>query len=175
MPSQLTLWLIGLGVEHRFSRPNTPTDQAQIERTHRTLDGFVGCQTAGSIWSSCSSGWMSSASSTMAGFHHGPVTVLGVHLCWRIPNSCSRADPIVLECERQMFDLQPGLRVFGDLSFGAQGVQHGPDPVRAAARDWSKLCRPDRDRAMWMHRRTKWVVQQQDGGAGKRLPISGWT
>ena len=41
-PSQLSLWLVGLGVQHRFIRPNTPTDQAQIERTHRTLDGFVG-------------------------------------------------------------------------------------------------------------------------------------
>jgi transposase-like protein len=42
LPSRLTLWLVGLGVTHRFIRPHTPTDQAQIERTHRTLDGFVG-------------------------------------------------------------------------------------------------------------------------------------
>jgi transposase-like protein len=42
LPSHLTLWLVGLGVLHRFIRPNTPTDQAQVERTHRTLDGFVG-------------------------------------------------------------------------------------------------------------------------------------
>lgn len=41
-PSRLTLWLAGLGVRHDFSRPNTPTDQAHRERTHRTLDGFVG-------------------------------------------------------------------------------------------------------------------------------------
>ena len=41
MPSQLTLWLIGLGVVHRFSRAGQPTDQAQIERTHRTLDNFA--------------------------------------------------------------------------------------------------------------------------------------
>src|SRR5438874_444012 len=34
-PSLLTLWLRGLGVIHQFIRPNTPTDQAQIERTHR--------------------------------------------------------------------------------------------------------------------------------------------
>ena len=42
LPSLLTLWLVGLGVQHQFIRPKTPTDQAQIERTHRTLDGFVG-------------------------------------------------------------------------------------------------------------------------------------
>lgn len=41
-PSLLTLWLAGLSVRHHFIRPNTPTDQAQVERTHRTLDGFVG-------------------------------------------------------------------------------------------------------------------------------------
>jgi transposase InsO family protein len=41
MPSQLTLWLAGLGVIHRFIRPGQPTDQAQIERTHRTLDNFA--------------------------------------------------------------------------------------------------------------------------------------
>ena len=42
LPSQLTLWLRGLGVAHPFSRPATPTDQAQIERTHRTLDNLTG-------------------------------------------------------------------------------------------------------------------------------------
>jgi hypothetical protein len=42
LPSQLTLWLCGLGVAHPFSRPATPTDQAQIERTHRTLDNLTG-------------------------------------------------------------------------------------------------------------------------------------
>ena len=31
-----------LGRRASFIRPNTPTDQAQVERTHRTLDGFVG-------------------------------------------------------------------------------------------------------------------------------------
>lgn len=41
-PSRLTLWLRGLGVAHRFIRPHRPTDQAQIERTHRTLDTFTG-------------------------------------------------------------------------------------------------------------------------------------
>src|SRR6266487_2671734 len=41
-PSRLTLWLVGLGVVDRFIRPATPADQAQIERTHRTLDNFVG-------------------------------------------------------------------------------------------------------------------------------------
>lgn len=40
-PSALTLWLIGLGIAHRFIRPGQPRDQPEIERTHRTLDGFA--------------------------------------------------------------------------------------------------------------------------------------
>ena len=40
-PSPLTLWLVGLGVAHRFIRPAHPTDQPQIERNHRTLDDLA--------------------------------------------------------------------------------------------------------------------------------------
>lgn len=36
-PSVFTLWLVGLGIHHAFSRPNQPTDQPQVERGHRTL------------------------------------------------------------------------------------------------------------------------------------------
>lgn len=44
-PSLLTLWLAGLGIEHRFSRPNKPTDQAQVERQHHTLDAWTDAAT----------------------------------------------------------------------------------------------------------------------------------
>lgn len=40
-PGRLTLWLVGLGIAHRFIRPGCPTDQPQIERNHRTLNGFA--------------------------------------------------------------------------------------------------------------------------------------
>jgi transposase InsO family protein len=40
-PGKLTLWLVGLGITHRFIRPGCPTDQPQIERNHRTLDGLA--------------------------------------------------------------------------------------------------------------------------------------
>lgn len=40
-PGQLTLWLAGLGVLHRFIRPGCPTDQPQIERNHQTLDNWT--------------------------------------------------------------------------------------------------------------------------------------
>lgn len=40
-PGKLTLWLVGLGVRHRFIRPGQPTDQPHVERNHRTLDGLA--------------------------------------------------------------------------------------------------------------------------------------
>lgn len=40
-PSRLSLWLIGLGIRHLFIRPGQPTDQAQVERAHRSMDGFA--------------------------------------------------------------------------------------------------------------------------------------
>lgn len=36
-PTRFTLWLAGLGIEHHFTRPAQATDQAQVEREHRTL------------------------------------------------------------------------------------------------------------------------------------------
>jgi hypothetical protein len=40
-PSWLSLYLAGLGIKHTFIRSHQPTDQPQIERNHRTLDGFT--------------------------------------------------------------------------------------------------------------------------------------
>ena len=40
-PSLFTLWLAGLAVRHVLSRPHRPTDQAQVERHHRTQGDFV--------------------------------------------------------------------------------------------------------------------------------------
>lgn len=40
-PTPFTLWLVGLGITHILSRPYRPTDQAQIERIHRTQGDFV--------------------------------------------------------------------------------------------------------------------------------------
>jgi hypothetical protein len=40
-PGSLTLWLVGLGVQHRFIRPRCPTDQPHIERNHLTMDNLA--------------------------------------------------------------------------------------------------------------------------------------
>lgn len=36
-PTRFTLWLAGLGIKHHFGRPRQATDQAHVEREHRTL------------------------------------------------------------------------------------------------------------------------------------------
>jgi transposase InsO family protein len=36
-PSRFQLWLIGLGVRHRRIRPGVATDDAEVERAHRTI------------------------------------------------------------------------------------------------------------------------------------------
>lgn len=36
-PASFTLWLMGLGIRHLRSRPGVPTDDAEVERAHRTL------------------------------------------------------------------------------------------------------------------------------------------
>jgi hypothetical protein len=41
LPGLFMLWLVGYAIRHHLIRPHRPTDQAQIERNHRTLDGWV--------------------------------------------------------------------------------------------------------------------------------------
>jgi len=40
-PTLFSLWLRGLGIEHHFSRPARPTDQAQVERGHHTWNSWM--------------------------------------------------------------------------------------------------------------------------------------
>jgi transposase InsO family protein len=40
-PTRFTLWLVGLGMTHILSREGRPTDQAQVERNHRTMGDMV--------------------------------------------------------------------------------------------------------------------------------------
>lgn len=49
-PSRFTLWLTGLGIRHHTIRPGKPTDNAEVERNHRTLNEYtVQGQAAGSL------------------------------------------------------------------------------------------------------------------------------
>lgn len=40
-PSLFTLWLTGMGIEHRIIRSGKPTDNAEVERAHRTLYDYA--------------------------------------------------------------------------------------------------------------------------------------
>lgn len=40
-PSLFTLWLVGLGIAHKVIRPGQPTDNAEVERCHRTLNDYA--------------------------------------------------------------------------------------------------------------------------------------
>jgi transposase InsO family protein len=40
-PTLFTLWLVGLGITHHFTRPAQPTDQAQVERGHQTWNDWL--------------------------------------------------------------------------------------------------------------------------------------
>lgn len=40
-PTDLTLWLEGLGIHHLVIRPGRPTDNAEVERMHRTVNDFA--------------------------------------------------------------------------------------------------------------------------------------
>lgn len=40
-PSTFTLWLKGLGIEHLVTRSGKPTDNAEVERCHRTVNDYA--------------------------------------------------------------------------------------------------------------------------------------
>ena len=40
-PTDFTLWLKGLGIEHKVIRPAQPTDNAEVERCHRTINEYA--------------------------------------------------------------------------------------------------------------------------------------
>lgn len=40
-PSKFTLWLRGLGIDHLVIRPGKPTDNAEVERCHRTVNDYA--------------------------------------------------------------------------------------------------------------------------------------
>lgn len=40
-PTIFTLWLKGLGIEHLITRPGRPTDNAEVERCHRTITDYA--------------------------------------------------------------------------------------------------------------------------------------
>ena len=172
-PSLLSLWLVGLGVQHRFIRPNTPTDQAQIERTHRTLDGFVGLpnprlnleqlQHRLDLEREQHNRWFPSRASDCAG--RPPLLA---H-----PELLQPRRPYRLECERQMFDLQRVYEYLATFRLERKVSSTGQIQLRGRAHAIGRSYAGQIVIVQCDAQTHEWVVQQQDGGAVKRLPISG--
>jgi hypothetical protein len=172
-PSQLTLWLVGLGVEHRFIRPNTPTDQAQVERTHRTLDGFVGLPDPrldlGQLQQRLDSEreqhnrWFPSRASDCAG--RPPLLA---H-----PELQHPRRPYRLECERQLFDLQRVYDYVATIPLERKVSSTGQIQLRGRACGVGRAYAGQTVIVQCDSSSHEWVVKQPDGVAVKRLPIGG--
>jgi len=173
MPSQLTLWLIGLGVEHRFIRPNTPTDQAQIERTHRTLDGFVGLpdrrldleqlQQRLDIEREQHNRFFPSRASDCAG--RPPVMA---H-----PELLRPRRPYRLECERQLFDEQRVYDYLATIDLERKVSSTGQIQLRGRSRAVGRAYAGQSVIVQCDSQTHDWVVNLADGSYVKRLPIDG--
>jgi putative transposase len=172
-PSQLTLWLVGLGVQHRFIRPNTPTDQAQVERTHRTLDGFVGLpdphldvgqlQQRLDIEREQHNRWFPSRASDCAG---RPPLVAHPELLR--PRRAYR-----LEWEQHLFDLQRVYDYLMTIPLERKVSSTGQIQLRGRSCSVGRAYAGQTVLVQCDAQTHEWVVQQQDGVAVKRLPISG--
>jgi transposase-like protein len=173
MPSQLTLWLIGLGVEHRFIRPNTPTDQAQIERTHRTLDGFVGLpdrrldleqlQQRLDIEREQHNRFFPSRASDCAG--RPPVMA---H-----PELLRPRRPYRLEWERQLFDEQRVYDYLATIDLERKVSSTGQIQLRGRSRAVGRAYAGQSVIVQCDSKTHEWVVHLADGTYLKRLPIDG--
>jgi transposase-like protein len=173
MPSQLTLWLIGLGVEHRFIRPNTPTDQAQIERTHRTLDGFGGLpdrrldleqlQQRLDIEREQHNRFFPSRASDCAG--RPPLLA---H-----PELLRSRRPYRLECERQLFDEQRVYDYLASIPLERKVSSTGQIQLRGRSCAVGRALAGQMVLVQCDAKTHEWVVHQADGVELKRLPIYG--
>jgi transposase-like protein len=172
-PSQLTLWLVGLGVEHRFIRPNTPTDQAQIERTHRTLDGFVGLpdsrldlgqlQQRLDIEREQHNHWFPSRASDCAG--RPPLLA---H-----PELKQPRRPYRLEWERQLFDLQRVYDYLATIELERKVSSTGQIQLRGRSRPVGRAYARQTVIVQCDAESHEWVVYQSTGVEVKRLAICG--
>jgi len=172
-PSHLTLWLVGLGVEHRFIRPNTPTDQAQIERTHRTLDGFVGLpdrrldleqlQQRLDIEREQHNRWFPSRASDCAG--RPPLLA---HPELEVPRR-----PYRLEWERQLFNEQRVYDYLASIRLERKVSSTGQIQLRGRSCGVGRAVAGQSVIVQCDAETHEWVVHQSNGVEVKRLPICG--
>jgi transposase InsO family protein len=173
LPSQLTLWLVGLGVAHRFIRPNTPTDQAQIERTHRTLDGFVGLpashldvtrlQQRLDAEREVHNEWFPSRASDCAG--RPPLLA---H-----PELLMARRPYRLEWENALFDEQRVYAYLATIPLSRKVSKTGQIQLGGQSRSVGRAYAAQTVMVQCDAQRRDWVVTLADGTLVKRLSIRG--
>jgi hypothetical protein len=172
-PSRLTLLLVGLGVVHRFIRPNTPTDQAQIERTHRTLDGFVDLpdprhdvaqlQQRLDAERELHNRYFACRASDCGG--RAPLLA---H-----PELLRPRRPYCLEWERALFDEQRVYAYLASASLTRKVTSTGQIHLYGALRSVGRSLAGQSVSVHCEARTRAWVVSQADGTELKRLPIEG--
>jgi transposase InsO family protein len=173
LPSPLTLWLVGLGVAHRFIRPNTPTDQAQIERTHRTLDGFVGLpashldvtrlQQRLDYEREVHNEWFPSRASDCGG--RPPLLA---H-----PELLLARRPYRLEWEHALFDEQRVYTYLATIVLSRKVSKTGQIQLSGQSRSVGRACIGQTVTVQCDALRREWVVRLPEGTVVKRLSIHG--
>jgi transposase InsO family protein len=172
-PSRLTLWLVGLGVQHRFIRPNTPTDQAEVERTHRTLDGFVG---------------LPDPQLDLAALQQRLDTERELNNRWFASRAsdCGGRPPLVahplllrprrrygLEWERALFNQQRVYAYLASIPLTRKVTSTGQLHLYGAVRSVGRATAGQTVTVECDPQAREWVVTQADGTEVKRLPIHG--
>lgn len=173
LPSLLTLWLAGLGVAHHFIRPGSPTDQAQIERTHRTLDGFVG---------------LPAPQLDLAGLQQRLDSEREMHNRWfpSRASDCAGRPPLLahpellrprrpyrLEQERGLFDEQRVYDYLAGIPLERKVSSTGQIQLGGRSRSVGRVAAGQMVRVVCDAATREWVVCLVDGVEVKRLPIHG--
>lgn len=103
-PTRLHLWLLGLGIDVRFTRVRQPTDHAKIERTHQTMTLQA---LLGQAWSDPFALWVGLDARRAMLNEHIPSRVLGQQApLERYPEACYSNRPYRPEWEAELFDLE---------------------------------------------------------------------
>jgi len=172
-PSHLTLWLIGLGVEHRFIRPDTPTDQAEIERTHRSLDGFVGLPDPKLDLAQLQQRLEREREQHNRFFPSRASDCAGRPPLRAHPELLRPRRAYRLECERQLFDEQRVYDYLASIRLERKVSSTGQIQLYGCSRGVGRALAGQTVLVQCDSKSHEWVVHQADGGEVKRLAIHG--
>lgn len=172
-PSRLTLWLAGLGVNHDFIRPNTPTDQAQIERTHRTLDGFVGLPERRLNLAQLQQRLDSERELHNRIFASRASDCQGRPPLVAHPELLRARRPYRLEWERALFDEQRVYDYLAGIPLARKVSKTGQIQIGGQARSVGRAYAEQTVRVQCDAATREWVVSVADETVVKRLPIQG--